>query len=81
MSGEFEKTESRKWSKVTREFTRIEEEKGAEIIKERKSGKENKEMEAQDFKPKVQVTVLSKSGAGVRNTFERMAEIQRAAKT
>ena len=38
-------------------------------------------MEAQDFKPKVQVPVLSVSGAVARNKFERMAEIQRAAKT
>ena len=38
-------------------------------------------MKAQDFKPKVQVPVLSVNGAAVRNKFERRADIQRAAKT
>ena len=75
------KAYSRKWSKVTREFTRREEEKSAEIIKDRKRGKEDKKVEAQDFKPKMQVAVLSRKVIKVSYKSKKMSEIKGAAET
>ena len=65
---------------MSREFTRREEEKSAEITKERKRIKENKEMKAQYFKPKVQV-VLSMKVTKVSYKFKKMSEIKGAAET